>query len=93
MKKLEKQIEKINAYIAQLEMYSRNVTPALADYLQETVQEVGDFQSALENRSLVALEFSRLQINRFFASMKQNISTVLGGFETQAEHLRPNSRL
>lgn len=85
LKQLDSQIKQINAYIAKLDVYLRNVTPALEHYLQETVQEVGDFQSALENKSLVALEFSRLQINRFFASMKQNISTVLGGFETQAD--------
>lgn len=85
LQKLESQIQNINAYIAGLAKYLKDIPPALRHYLQETVHEVADFQSELKNRSLIALEFSRLQIKRFFEVMKQNIGIALGGFETQAD--------
>jgi energy-coupling factor transporter ATP-binding protein EcfA2 len=77
---LDRQIISINAYIAELDVYLKTVPKILGEYLEGMVREVGDFQTALQDKSLAALEFSKLEIRRFFEGMQKNVSALVGQF-------------
>jgi energy-coupling factor transporter ATP-binding protein EcfA2 len=77
---LDNEIQKVNAYIIELDVYLKTVPKALGDYLEGMVQEVTSFQEALNDKSLVSLDFSKLEIKRFFAGIKQNIKAIVGNF-------------
>lgn len=82
LKQLDDQIASVDKYIQELDVYLKTVPTALKDYLEGMVQEVQTFQAALQDKSLVALDFSKLEIKRFFANMKHNIKAVVGKFES-----------
>lgn len=77
---LDNEIGKITAYIAELDTYLKTVPAALGGYLQGMVHDVSDFQSALQDKSLVALDFSKLEMKRFFEGVKHNIKALTGKF-------------
>jgi len=93
LQNLRSQIAKIKEYTDKLDGYLNNTVPDLGHSLQRMVHEAGDFQGELQDRSLVALEFSKPQIKQFFEVMKKNIGIVLEGFETQADFVGIATRM
>jgi hypothetical protein len=77
---LDSQIAQVKAYINLLEEYLGTVPNALSNYLEGIVHDVKSFQNGLQDKSLVALDFSKLEIKRFFDSVKHNIKVVIGDF-------------
>lgn len=78
LQQLDAQIQNVTAYVVQLDKYLNTVPAALGNYLEGMVNEVSDFQSALNDKSLAALDFSKLEIKRFFENFKQNIKNLVG---------------
>jgi GTP-binding protein EngB required for normal cell division len=77
---LDSEIASINAYISGLSEYLATVPQVLGNYLDNIVQEVESFQAALNDKSLAALEISKLEMRQFFERIKQNIKAIVGKF-------------
>lgn len=93
LRNLRNQIAKIDEHTAKLDGYLNNTVPALGHSLRGTVHEARDFQGELQDRSLGALEFSKLKIKQFFEEVKKNIGIVLGEFETRADFVGIATRM
>lgn len=83
LNELDDHINQVNAYISELNGYLEKIPSALGSYLEEVVHEVKDFQQALQDKSLAALEFSKLEIKRFFNSLKHNLKVLVGNFDAK----------
>lgn len=80
LREIDGKIANVNAYIGELTIYLDTVPNALENYLEGMVHEVVSFQDALKDKSLAALDFNRLEIQRFFIAMKQNIKLTVAQF-------------